>query len=133
MRHHQVVQRFARTDLAPGQLGGLLEPAWQAIADVVATDSKTGVRFVAARARGLPVCRDVRRQGAVKAAAPTVILNESPGRNLESTAEDVGFEPTVTSPPLWFSRPTPSAARQILLAGRPATGSLSQLTRQGVR
>jgi hypothetical protein len=31
------------------------------------------------------------------------------------TAEGVGFEPTVTLPPQWFSRPSPSATRRALL------------------
>jgi hypothetical protein len=30
-------------------------------------------------------------------------------------AEGVGFEPTVTLPPQWFSRPSPSATRRALL------------------
>ena len=32
-----------------------------------------------------------------------------------SKAEGVGFEPTVTLPPQWFSRPSPSATRRALL------------------
>ena len=47
------------------------------------------------------------------------------------TAEDVGFEPTVTSLPLWFSRPTPSAARQILPSGSRPRQEVSHKLREG--
>src|SRR5207248_7981426 len=37
------------------------------------------------------------------------------GSYLVTKAEGVGFEPTVTLPPQWFSRPSPSATRRALL------------------
>jgi hypothetical protein len=37
------------------------------------------------------------------------------GAVCEVGAEGVGFEPTVTLPPQWFSRPSPSATRRALL------------------
>ena len=48
---------------------------------------------------------------------PSVQAGISPGQNWFSKvrAEGVGFEPTVTLPPQWFSRPSPSATRRALL------------------
>src|SRR5690349_12491658 len=51
-------------------------------------------------------------------------------------AEGVGFEPTVTLPPQWFSRPSPSATRRALLVGdqptvTPAGASPTETVRPG--
>ena len=75
--------------------------------------------------RSIPrISRDQRQTAAVGCIWLRSVMSQdvsladiSPGqiRFSRSEAEGVGFEPTVTLPPQWFSRPSPSATRRALL------------------
>jgi hypothetical protein len=72
--------------------------------------------------RSIPrICRDQRQMAATGCGRCQTCdvrsASISPGQDefSEVRAEGVGFEPTVTLPPQWFSRPSPSATRRALL------------------